>query len=110
MASELPAHRANLATSSTEKARTYIQNKEIPQLFEALMTALMFKQPDDHIDYIIKCLERLKGDENETSSNPDLKWNTFLTSAEESVSLKALNGLKSSKIIFVVGGPGSGKV
>jgi hypothetical protein len=45
MASELPSHRANLINSSTDKARNYIQNKEIPQLFEALMTGLMFKQP-----------------------------------------------------------------
>lgn len=63
-----------LTNSSTEKAKVYIQNREIPQLFEALMTGLMFKQPDDHIDYIIGCLQRLKS----SAQKSQVKWNTFL--------------------------------
>ena len=93
MASELPSHKASLTISSTEKARNYIQSREIPQLFEALMTGLMFKQPDDHIEYIINCLHRVKHLNNNNNSNKQLaniplkqnnpptnvKWNTFLT-------------------------------
>ena len=71
---------SSLINSSTEKAKVYIQNREIPQLFEALMTGLMFKQPDDHIDYIIGCLQRLKtGAQKGTASTNQVKWNTFLT-------------------------------
>jgi adenylate kinase len=83
MASELPSHRANLINSSTDRARSYIQNKEIPQLFEALMTGLMFKQPDDHIDYIIGCLQKVKASQSANNSEnrgASVKWNTFLTS------------------------------
>ena len=111
MASELPSQRSKLTNSSTEKAKTYIQSKEIPQLFEALMTALMFKQPDDHIDYLINCLKQLKQDDDESMSVNSLKWNTFLTSVTESNDLNSsrVTNLKDAKIIFVVGGPGSGK-
>jgi hypothetical protein len=82
MASELPSHRASLTNSSTERAKAYIQNREIPQLFEALMTGLMFKQPDDHIDYIISCLQKIKhANQNNNNHNQKahIKWNTFIT-------------------------------
>ena len=80
MASELPSERASLTIASTEKAKIYIQSREIPQLFEALMTGLMFKQPEDHIDYIINCLQRVKAaGNNHANSKNQVKWNTFLT-------------------------------
>ncbi|CAF0716692.1 unnamed protein product [Brachionus calyciflorus] len=80
MASELPSHRASLTNSSTEKAKNYIQSREIPQLFEALMTGLMFRQPDDHLEYIITCLQRLKA--SPAAQKNHVKWNTFLTSGD----------------------------
>jgi hypothetical protein len=80
MASELPSHRVSLTSSSTEKAKNYIQNREIPQLFEALMTGLMFKQPDDHIDYIMNCLNKIKQPQNQKNQ---VKWNTFITAGEK---------------------------
>ena len=87
MASELPSHRAVLTSSSTEKARNYIQNREIPQLFEALMTGLMFKQPEDHLDYIITCLQKLK---QQSTSRYPVKWNTFITSPQNGENLPPL--------------------
>lgn len=96
MASELPSHRANLINSSTDKARTYIQNRHVPQLFEALMTGLMFKQPDDHVDYLISCLQKIKTTTSATadSENP-VRWNAFLTSSDTA---KDLPPLKDSGI------------
>ena len=44
MASELPSHRAILTSSSTEKAKNYIQSREIPQSFEALMATKKLEQ------------------------------------------------------------------
>lgn len=82
MASELPSHRANLTNSSTEKAKDYIQSREIPQLFEALMTGLMFRQPDDHLDYIITSLQKLRA--NPSAQRTHIKWNSFLPSGEAS--------------------------
>lgn len=67
-----------LINSSTEKAKVYIQTREIPQLFEALMTGLMFKQPDDHIDYIINCLHKVKANAAKGNGTA-IKWNTFLS-------------------------------
>jgi hypothetical protein len=78
MASELPTDRELLTSPATEKAKKYILNKEIPQLFEALMTSLMYNQPDDHVDYLIKCLQRLKQN-GKMSQREQLKWNTFIT-------------------------------
>ena len=64
----------------TEKAKNYVQKKEIPQLFEALMTGLMFKQPDDHIEFLIHCLNNLK---SAGKNLPPIKWNTFIQSASD---------------------------
>lgn len=92
------SHRASsLVNSSTEKAKVYIQTREIPQLFEALMTGLMFKQPDDHIDYIIGCLQRLKqaAHKNGSGSNVvgQVKWNTFLANSSNANSSSNSNDL-----------------
>ena len=73
MASELPSHRAILTSSSTEKAKNYIQSREIPQLFEALMTGLMFKQPDNHIEYIISCLQKINGKKDDNQVKKEMK-------------------------------------
>ena len=83
MASELPSHRAILTSSSTEKAKNYIQSREIPQLFEALMTGLMFKQPDNHIEYIISCLQKINGKKDDNQ----VKWNAFITSPKDNTTL-----------------------
>lgn len=93
MASEMPSYRANLTNSSTEKAKAYIQSREIPQLFEALMTGLMFKQPDDHIEYIINCLQRIKANNGTQQSQPtksQIKWNSFITQPNEKNDLPPL--------------------
>jgi hypothetical protein len=79
MASELPTDRELLTSSSLEKAKKYIQSREIPQLFEALMTSLMFNQPDDHIDYIIKCMQRVKQTNGGKLKGDPIKWNAFIT-------------------------------
>lgn len=58
---------------STEDAKTYLSKREIPRLFESLMTGLMYHRPTDHIAYLIDCLAKVsdKGQEN-------LAWNSFV--------------------------------
>lgn len=56
-----------------EKAKNYIQKKEIPQLFEALMSALMYHQPEDHVKYIMDCLQNVQSQKYKA-----IKWNTFI--------------------------------
>ncbi|XP_052787878.1 adenylate kinase isoenzyme 5-like isoform X6 [Mya arenaria] len=58
---------------TTEDAKTYLSRREIPRLFESLMTGLMYHRPTDHIKYLIDCLQKVhdKGQENIT-------WSSFV--------------------------------
>ncbi|XP_062593112.1 adenylate kinase isoenzyme 5-like [Saccostrea cucullata] len=58
---------------STEDAKSYLSKREIPRLFESLMTGLMYHRPQDHIKYLIECLEKVKekGPQNVT-------WSSFV--------------------------------
>ncbi|KAK3088078.1 hypothetical protein FSP39_014403 [Pinctada imbricata] len=58
---------------STEDAKSYLSKREIPRLFESLMTGLMYHRPQDHIKYLIDCLQKAqeKGSENIT-------WSSFV--------------------------------
>ncbi|KAI3382973.1 hypothetical protein SNEBB_003135 [Seison nebaliae] len=58
-----------------EKAKAYLAEKRVPQLFEGMMTALMLHQPADHIEYLQSCLKKVK---NENISSFDLDWDTFI--------------------------------
>lgn len=58
---------------TTQDAKSYLAKREIPQLFESLMTGLMYYRPDDHIDYLLKCLDKVK--EEQISS---INWNLFI--------------------------------
>ncbi|KAH9498983.1 Adenylate kinase isoenzyme 5 [Bulinus truncatus] len=121
---------------STEDAKAYLSSREVPRLFECLMTGLMFHRPKDHIQYLIDCLEKVK-----TKSQAELTWNLFVEvrstktplppidngkrpPTRESQSPKETgvirqktsplppigsNGLPNVPIIFIMGGPGSGK-
>ncbi|KAH3798939.1 hypothetical protein DPMN_152543 [Dreissena polymorpha] len=58
---------------TTEDAKSYLSKREIPRLFESLMTGLMYHRPTDHIQYLIDCLHKVheKGQENIT-------WSSFV--------------------------------
>lgn len=58
---------------STEDAKSYLSKREIPRLFESLMTGLMYHRPQDHIKYLIDCLQKVndKGYQNVT-------WSSFV--------------------------------
>ncbi|XP_046330687.2 uncharacterized protein LOC124114162 [Haliotis rufescens] len=56
---------------TTEDAKTYLSKREIPRLFESLMTGLMFHRPSDHIQYLLDCLEKVK-------NNGQVTWNMFV--------------------------------
>ena len=83
-----------MSNDVTDKAKAYIQNKDIPDLFQALMTGLMYHQPDDHIKFLTDSLNYIK--EKRVHS---IDWTTFLQTENPLES-------KNVKIIFVVGGPG----
>jgi hypothetical protein len=83
-----------MSSDVTDKAKAYIQNKDIPDLFQALMTGLMYHQPDDHINFLMDSLNYIK--EKRVHS---IDWTTFLQTENPLDS-------KNVRIIFVVGGPG----
>ena len=68
------AYSANMSV----KAKSYIQKRQIQELFQALMTGLMFKQPEDHIDFIIKNMKMIK-----EKKITDVNWSTFLNDENE---------------------------
>ncbi|WAR31493.1 KAD5-like protein [Mya arenaria] len=76
--SKIPAQeqvfvRCRSGKMTTEDAKTYLSRREIPRLFESLMTGLMYHRPTDHIKYLIDCLQKVhdKGQENIT-------WSSFV--------------------------------
>ena len=47
---------------------------------QALTVGIVYNKPEDHIDFLQKCLEKLKRQGNET----EVMWDTFLPEATES--------------------------
>ncbi|CAF1390566.1 unnamed protein product [Rotaria sp. Silwood1] len=123
----------------TSMAMDYINKRNIPQLFNALMTGLLVNKPEDHIDFLIKSLEKYKTNKQTLTwdsfierknvlhdtmapkTNSQLKSNSIRQSKGEpkattqdrpSSSKSGLDNsdiLKGKPIIFVVSEPGSGK-
>uniref|UniRef100_H3AGQ9 Adenylate kinase 5 n=1 Tax=Latimeria chalumnae TaxID=7897 RepID=H3AGQ9_LATCH len=120
---------------NTNEAKEYLAKRDVPQLFESLLTGLMYYRPDDPIEYLDNCLRKVK----ELGGTEKIRWDTFV--GQEKRTLPPLNGgqLRRSffrnesdsdlsetaelieeyevfdptrprpKIILVIGGPGSGK-
>ncbi|XP_078686294.1 uncharacterized protein LOC144918994 isoform X2 [Branchiostoma floridae x Branchiostoma belcheri] len=122
----------NMETTSTD-AKQYLSKKEIPQLFESILTGLMYNRPEDHISYIEDCLQQAK-----QSDIQNLRWDSFVRD-KALPPIPSFDGTRSTtfptepnmqemhknqvlppiptapppqrpaNIIIVLGGPGSGK-
>ncbi|XP_066466762.1 adenylate kinase isoenzyme 1 [Tiliqua scincoides] len=60
---------------STADARDYVARREIPQLFESMLTGLMFYRPEDPIGYLESCLRKAR----ELGGPEMVQWDTFIT-------------------------------
>lgn len=79
---------------NTNDAKEYLARREIPQLFESLLTGLMYYRPDDPIDYLEGCLKKAK----ELGGPEKVRWDTFV--GQEKKSLPPLNGGQSRRSLF----------
>lgn len=79
---------------NTNDAKEYLARREIPQLFESLLTGLMYYRPDDPIEYLEGCLKKAK----ELGGPEKVRWDTFV--GQEKKSLPPLNGGQSRRSLF----------
>ncbi|KAL7876576.1 hypothetical protein AOLI_G00115390 [Acnodon oligacanthus] len=79
---------------NTNDAKEYLSRREIPQLFESLLTGLMYYRPDDPIDYLECCLKKVR----ELGGTEKVRWDTFV--GQEKKSLPPLNGGQSRRSFF----------
>ncbi|XP_038601028.1 adenylate kinase isoenzyme 5 [Tachyglossus aculeatus] len=75
-------------------AKEYLARREIPQLFESLLNGLMCYKPDDPIEYLEGCLQKVK----ELGGSEKVKWDTFVS--QEKKTLPHLNGGQSKRSFF----------
>ncbi|KAM4557541.1 adenylate kinase isoenzyme 5 [Fundulus diaphanus] len=79
---------------NTNDAKEYLARREIPQLFESLLTGLMYYRPDDPIEYLEGCLKKVR----ELGGTDKVRWDTFV--GQERKSLPPLNGGQSRRSLF----------
>ncbi|CAJ1072822.1 LOW QUALITY PROTEIN: adenylate kinase isoenzyme 5 [Xyrichtys novacula] len=79
---------------NTNDAKEYLARREIPQLFESLLTGLMYYRPDDPIEYLEGCLKKV----SELGGPDKVRWDTFV--GQEKKSLPPLNGGQSRRSLF----------
>uniref|UniRef100_A0A8C5WWT1 Adenylate kinase isoenzyme 1 n=1 Tax=Laticauda laticaudata TaxID=8630 RepID=A0A8C5WWT1_LATLA len=73
------------------EAGDYVSRREIPQLFESMLTGLMYHRPEDPIGYLEGCLKKVRA----MGGLEKLQWDTFLS--QEDVPPTA-GGLKKNAI------------
>lgn len=79
---------------NTNDAKEYLARREIPQLFESLLTGLMYYRPDDPIDYLEDCLKKAR----ELGGPDKVRWDTFV--GHEKKPLPPLNGGQTRRSLF----------
>ncbi|XP_041848681.1 adenylate kinase isoenzyme 5 [Melanotaenia boesemani] len=79
---------------NTNDAKEYLARREIPQLFESLLTGLMYYRPDDPIEYLEGCLKKAR----ELGGPEKVRWDTFV--GQEKKPLPPLNGGQSRRSLF----------
>uniref|UniRef100_G1TWP8 Adenylate kinase 5 n=1 Tax=Oryctolagus cuniculus TaxID=9986 RepID=G1TWP8_RABIT len=76
---------------NTNDAKEYLARREIPQLFESLLNGLMCSKPEDPVEYLESCLQKVK----ELGGCDKVKWDTFVS--QEKKTLPPLNGGQSRR-------------
>eukprot|EP00079_Xenopus_tropicalis_P023551 XP_012815974.1 PREDICTED: adenylate kinase isoenzyme 5 isoform X1 [Xenopus tropicalis] len=74
--------------------KEYLARREIPQLFEGLLNGLMYYRPDDPVDYLENCLQKVK----ELGGTEKVRWDTFV--GPDKRNLPPLNGGQARRSFF----------
>lgn len=56
---------------TAEESKEYMAKTEVHQLFEGMLTGLLYHKPEDHLAFLENCISLAK-------TEKDIKWNTFL--------------------------------
>ncbi|XP_072366516.1 adenylate kinase isoenzyme 5 isoform X2 [Scyliorhinus torazame] len=79
---------------NTAEAKDYLSKRQIPQLFESMLTGLMYYRPDNPVEYLETCLKKVK----ELGGPERVRWDTFV--AQEKRMLPPLNGCQARRPLF----------
>ncbi|KAG7480467.1 hypothetical protein MATL_G00056330 [Megalops atlanticus] len=60
---------------NTNDAKEYLSKREIPQLFESMLTGLMYHRPEDPLLFLESCLQKAR----ELGGPERVSWDTFIT-------------------------------
>ncbi|XP_072096300.1 adenylate kinase isoenzyme 5-like isoform X1 [Mobula birostris] len=85
---------SHLAEMNSGDAKDYLHKREIPVLFESLLTGLMYYRPEDPVEYLEGCLQRVR----ELGGPEKVKWDTFIS--QERRPLPPINGGQGKKPIL----------
>ncbi|XP_029142479.1 adenylate kinase isoenzyme 5-like, partial [Protobothrops mucrosquamatus] len=73
--------------SDSAEAGDYISSRQIPRLFESMLTGLMYSRPEDPISYLEGCLTKVRA-----MGGPEkLQWDTFLSQEDVQSTAGGLN-------------------
>nr|XP_014348584.1 PREDICTED: adenylate kinase isoenzyme 5-like [Latimeria chalumnae] len=87
---------------SSLDAKDYIAKREIPLLFESMLTGLMYHRPDEPIDYLESCLQKVR----EIGGLDKVRWDTFVH--QEKRTLPPISGGHGRRPLHRNGGPFQG--
>ncbi|XP_018614937.1 adenylate kinase isoenzyme 5-like isoform X1 [Scleropages formosus] len=60
--------------NTTSEAREYLSKRRVPQLFESMLTGLMYHRPDDPMTFLESCLQKVR----ELGGPEHVSWDTFI--------------------------------
>uniref|UniRef100_A0A1I8HDJ6 Adenylate kinase n=2 Tax=Macrostomum lignano TaxID=282301 RepID=A0A1I8HDJ6_9PLAT len=84
--------KSSTARVKMSDAKEYVSKKQIPQLFECLMTGLMYHRPSDHIAYLQQCLDKIK-----VQGVSGVRWDLFLEAKRAKTPLPPVTPPRSAK-------------
>ncbi|XP_072420525.1 adenylate kinase isoenzyme 5-like isoform X2 [Chiloscyllium punctatum] len=79
---------------SNTEAKDYISKRQIPLLFESMLTGLMYHRPDEPLEYLESCLQKVR----EIGGLEKVRWDTFIV--QEKRALPPVSGSEGKRSIY----------